>query len=672
MWMWVFGRVGSANGHTAPVADPIEAAGSNRAEIMSCRTAKVRWHTCLAMVLSVLATGLPASLAHSQACALSPTPTFAGHAFPLDSDPVPQQMQLTRAFTGLDFSALVGLYAAPDASNRIFVVERNGRIFVFDNRDDVTSATLFLDIVSLVQSAGDEQGLLGLAFDPDYATNRRFFVNYIATSGCTASGAGGCTKIARFEASPTNPNQALANTRAQIIEYSQPFDNHNGGAIAFGPDGMLYVASGDGGDGGDPFRNAQNLSQRLGKILRLDVRVGAPSIVPATNPFVGVPNTDPLVYHYGLRNPWRISFDRVTGDLLIGDVGQNLREEVDRVRAGSAGGRNFGWDYCEGTLDYRTGAHCTDIQSVPPVIEYEHFVTGGGSVIIGGYVYRGDAFPELYGAYLYTDAESGNIWAWDGQDPVNPWNPGNPGVLIGNAQVGIGSFGEDQFGEIYAVSSVTGDIYRLARNGSSGTGSSFPSLLSTTGLFSNVAALTPATGMIEYDVTTPLWSDKATKRRWMALPVEGRILFNARDEWEYPLGTVFVKHFELARPAGGTRRVETRVFIRQIDRWTGVTYRWNTAGTDASLITAGLNESIDLGSGTSQSWHYPSSSECLSCHTSAAGRVLGVRTRQLASSRTYANGTQPQIDAWNCAKLFDFDIRDKSRYEFSKDKSICK
>ena len=140
---------------------------------MSCRTAKVRWHTCLAMVLSVLATGLPASLARSQACALSPTPTFAGHAFPLDSDPVPQQMQLTRAFPGLDFSALVGLYAAPDASNRIFVVERNGRIFVFDNRDDVTSATLFLDIVSLVQSAGDEQGLLGLAFDPDYATNRR-------------------------------------------------------------------------------------------------------------------------------------------------------------------------------------------------------------------------------------------------------------------------------------------------------------------------------------------------------------------------------------------------------------------------------------------------------------------------------------------------------------------
>lgn len=575
-------------------------------------------------------------------------------------------MKLERAFPALDFSSLVGLYAAPDSSDRIFVVERNGRIFVFENRNDVTTATLFLDIVSLVQSTGEEQGLLGLAFDPAYSTNRRFFVYYIASSGCTASGAGGCTKIARFETSASNPNQALANSRSQVIEFSQPFDNHNGGAIAFGPDGLLYVASGDGGDAGDPFRNGQNLATRLGKILRLDVRAGAQSIVPATNPFVGVPNTDPLVYHYGLRNPWRISFDRLTGDLLIADVGQNMREEVDRVRSGGAGGLNFGWDYCEGTLDFRTGADCSNIQSVPPVIEYQHWVPGGGSVIIGGYVYRGDAFPELYGAYLYTDAESGNIWAWDGQDPVDPWNPGNAGVLIGNLQAGISSFGEDRFGEIYAVSSVNGDIYRLARNGSSGSGGSFPNLLSATGLFSNVAALTPASGMVEYDVTTPLWSDKASKRRWMALPAEGRILFHARDEWEYPIGTVFVKHFELARPAGGTRRIETRVFLRQTERWTGVTYRWNSAGTDATLTVAGLNESIDLGSGVSQSWRYPSASECLSCHTASGGRVLGVRTRQLASSRTYANGTQPQIDAWNCAKLFDFDIRDKSRYDFSR------
>ena len=613
------------------------------------------------MGLAVLAACLPASLVRAQACALSPNPVFAGHNLPLDIDPNPQAMRLTAAFPALSFGPLVGLYAPPDGSDRLFAVEQAGRIHVFENRDDVPATTIFLDIRTRVQSTGQEQGLLGLAFDPDYANNRRFFVNYTASTGCTAPGSAGCTKIVRFEANPSNADQALINSAAEILEFPQPFDNHNGGAIAFGPDGLLYVATGDGGSGGDPFQNAQNRASRLGKILRLDVRIGGPSLIPASNPFVGVPNTDPLVYHYGLRNPWRITFDRVTGDLLIGDVGQDSREEVDRVRAGSPGGLNFGWDYCEGTLDYRSGADCSNIQSVPPVAEYSHFVANGGSVIIGGYVYRGDAFPELYGAYLYADASSGNIWAWDGQDPIDPWNPGNPGVLIGNESIGISSFGEDREGEIYAVSSFTGRIYRLVRNGSSGSGPAFPNLLSATGFFSNVATLTPATGMIEYDVTAPLWSDKAVKRRWMALPGEGRIFFHARDAWEFPIGTVFVKHFELPRPAGGTRRIETRAFLRQNERWTGVTYRWNSAGTDATLLVAGLTESIDLGSGTSQNWHYPSSTECLSCHTAPAGRILGVRTRQLAGSRTYVSGTQPQIDAWNCAKLFDFDIRDKGR-----------
>jgi uncharacterized repeat protein (TIGR03806 family) len=361
-----------------------------------------------------------------------------------------------------------------------------------------------------------------------------------------------------------------------------------------------------------------------------------------------------------------MTFDRLTGDLLIGDVGQNLREEIDRVRAGTSGGLNFGWDYCEGTLDYRTGGHCSDIQSVPPVIEYKHADGNGGDVVIGGYVYRGDAFPELYGAYLFADASSNNLWAWDGLDPVNPANPGNRGVKIGSAPVGISSFGEDRFGEIYAVSSVDGMIYRLAGSGSGGSGLSFPTLLSATGLFTNLTVLLPKPGMVEYDVTAPLWSDGASKRRWMALPLEGRVTFHARNAWDFPVGTVFVKHFELARPAGGTRRVETRVFIRQLERWTGVTYRWNAAGTDATLQTTGLDEAIDLGSGVSQTWHYPSTSECLSCHTAAAGRVLGVRTRQLAGARTYAYGTQAQLDAWNCAQLFDFDIRDKNRFELAK------
>ncbi|MBK7947706.1 MAG: PQQ-dependent sugar dehydrogenase [Deltaproteobacteria bacterium] len=635
---------------------------------MSCFSFSMRRRISSALLIGLVASAqvLAPALVRAQACALSADPRFAGHAFPLDTDPVPQAMRFDQAFPALSFGGLVDLHAAPDGTNRLFVVEQVGRIHVFENRNDVSLATGFLDIRSLVQSGGQEQGLLGLAFDPGYATNRRFFVNYTATTGCTNPGAAGCTKIVRYEADPTDPNRALTNSATPILEFAQPFDNHNGGAIAFGPDGYLYVATGDGGDGGDPFRNAQNRASRLGKLLRLDVSPGATSLAPPTNPFVGVPNTDPLVYHYGLRNPWRISFDRVTGDLLIGDVGQGIREEVDRVRAGSPGGLNFGWDYCEGTLDYRSGTTCSAIQSTPPVVEYQHFDQNGGEVIVGGYVYRGDLYPELYGAYLYADPSSGNVWAWGGQDPANPQNPGNPGVKIAIAPPAISSFGEDQTGEIFAVSSVTGLIYRLVRNGSSGSGASFPATLSSTGLFSDVASLTPAPGLIEYDVMTPLWSDGATKRRWMALPGEGRVGFHAREAWEFPVGTVFVKHFELPKPGGTTRRVETRVFLRQVDRWIGMTYRWNTAGTDATRLDAGLDEVIDLGSGASQSWHYPSPTECLSCHTAASGRVLGVRTRNLEGTRSYAGGTQSQIEAWNCAKLFDFDIRERSRYDFSR------
>jgi glucose/arabinose dehydrogenase len=604
--------------------------------------------------------------AQAQACALPTAPIFAGHNLPLDSDPVPEAMHFVRAFPALDYTSLVGLYAAPDDSDRLFAVERNGRIHVFENQDDVASSRVFLDIDAAVDSDASEQGLLGLAFDPDYATNRRFFVNYTASLGCAAPGNAGCSKIVRFEADPADPDRALPNSAFPILEFPQPFDNHNGGAIAFGPDGLLYIATGDGGSGGDPFRNAQNLASRLGKILRLDVRASAPSIVPATNPYVGVAGTDPLIYHSGLRNPWRMTFDRGTGDLLIADVGQSRREEVHRVRAGGAAGQNFGWDYCEGTRDYRSGALCNDIQSTPPVLEYDHNAPVGGEVIIGGYVYRGDAFAELFGAYLLADAASGHVWAWDGQDPVDPWNPGNPAALIGSAPAGIASFGEDREGELYAVSSVSGQIFRLMRSDPGGGGPAFPALLSQTGLFSSVFGLTAAPGMIEYDITTPLWSDGASKRRWMALPREGRITFHAREAWEYPVGTVFVKHFELPRIPSGSRRVETRVFLRQTTRWIGVTYRWNAAATDATLQTDALDETIDLGSGAQQTWHYPSTSECLGCHTEVSGRVLGARTRQLQGPRTYAQGTQPQIDAWSCAGLFDFDIGDRGRYEFGR------
>jgi uncharacterized repeat protein (TIGR03806 family) len=599
--------------------------------------------------------------ASAQSCPLAQRPPFAGHAMPIEGDPNPQPMTFVPAFTALtSLGGLVGFEIPPDGSNRIFVVEQVGRIHVFENRNDVATSRVFLDIRSLVV-AGGEQGLLGLAFDPDYATNRRFYVNYTATTGCTAPAAAGCSKIVRYETRANDPEQADPATRTEILEFRQPYTNHNGGPVVFGPDGMLYIATGDGGAGTDPGRNSQNLGSRLGKILRLDVRQGAPSIVPSDNPFVGTPGADPLVYHYGLRNPWRISFDRVTGDLYIADVGGGHREEVNRVRAGTPGGLNFGWDFCEGTRDFRSGARCSDIASTPPTLEYDHNDPAGGDLVIGGYVYRGDAFPELYGAYLYFDALSLRLWAWDGQDPVNPWNPGNPGVLISTPPLQIVSFGQDREGEIYGVSDGP-SIYRLVRNGGSGGGIAVPNLLSQTGFFTNLAELVPAPGVVAYDVAAPLWSDGAAKRRWMALPGQGKVQFDATEAFDFPIGTAFVKHFELPRPGGGMRRVETRVFWRQTDRWVGVTYRWNSAQTDAQRVVGGLVESIDLGSGQSQSWRYPSESECLGCHTEVAGRVLGVRARQLGETFLYPNGARIQLEAWNCGHLFDVDIRDPARF----------
>jgi len=616
-----------------------------------------------------IATALALSLAFpsaAQLCPLASRPPFAGHAMPLDGDPNPQPMTFVPAFQSLAFGELVGFEVPPDGSNRIFVVDKPGRIHVFENRDDVATSRVFLDIVSLVRSEG-EQGLLGLAFDPDYATNRRFFVHYTAMPGtCTTPSAVGCHKIVRYQTRANDPEQADPATRTELLEFRQPFAHHNGGPAVFGPDGMLYIATGDGGNGDDLDHNAQNLGSRLGKILRLDVRAGAPSLVPADNPFVSTPGADPLVYHYGLRNPWRITFDRLNGDLYIADVGDGAREEVNRVRAGTPGGINFGWEYCEGTLDLRVGARCRDIESTPPQVEYNHDASGG-IIIIGGYVYRGDLYPELYGAYLYCDANSLNVWAWDGRDPVDPWNPGNPGVRISVPPVSLVSFGQDRNGEIFGLKYQSGPIHRLVRNGGSGGGLPVPELLSQTGFFVHTPSLTRAQGLVPYDVEAPLWSDGATKRRWMALPGQGKVQFDASGAFDFPIGTAFVKHFELPRTGGGMRRVETRVFWRQRERWVGVTYRWNAAQTDAQRVVGGLQETIDLGGGRSQVWRYPSESECLSCHTEAAGRVLGVRARQLHESIDYGTGMMGQLAAWNCGKLFDVDIRDPDRFERVRD-----
>ena len=319
-----------------------------------------------------------------------------------------------------------------NGSGRFFVLEKVGRIRIIENGQLLD--TPFLDISERVGSSSNEQGLLGLAFHPQYAQNGRFFVNYTDNNGDTV--------LARFQVT-SDPNVADPNSAVRLLGVDQPFANHNGGVLVFGPDGYLYAGLGDGGSQGDPFDNAQDTNNLLGKILRLDVDSAEPYAIPPDNPFGNE------IWQYGLRNPWRISFDRATNDLYIGDVGQNQWEEVDFLEAGSPGGTNFGWSYREGTHDYKGNAPAG---VVDPVAEYSH--SEGGCSLTGGYVYRG-SMPEWNGIYLYGDYCTGFMWGLIHTD--NGWQA----QRLFDLDINITSFGQDESGEIYLVGD-GGGVYRLA------------------------------------------------------------------------------------------------------------------------------------------------------------------------------------------------------------------
>ena len=334
----------------------------------------------------------------------------------------------------------VSLANAADGSGRLFVVEQPGRIMII--REGDLLAQPFLDIRSGVGSRGSEQGLLGLAFHPRYAENGFFFVNYTDLNGDTV--------IARFQVSQADPDQADPASEKRLLRVAQPYPNHNGGQVAFGPDGALYLGLGDGGSGGDPQGNGQSLTTLLGKILRLDVDGGDPYAIPADNPFASG-GGKPEIWAYGLRNPWRFSFDRLTGDLYIADVGQNQWEEINFVAAGAPGGLNFGWNFFEATHPYQ-GAAPVGLKLTAPVAEYSH---AEGCSVTGGVVYRGSRLPDWQGVYLFADYCTGRVWGLlrDGQ---GRWQ--NRALFDGVGRVS--SFGEDETGEVYLLDHA-GDVLIL-------------------------------------------------------------------------------------------------------------------------------------------------------------------------------------------------------------------
>jgi glucose/arabinose dehydrogenase len=349
----------------------------------------------------------------------------------------------TRVVGGLN--SPIEVTHAGDGSNRMFVVQQGGKILIV--KAGVVQPTAFLDISGLI-SAGGERGLLGLAFHPQYATNRQFYVDYTRASD-------GATVIARYTANAGNPDVADAASATILLTIAQPFANHNGGALKFGPDGYLYIGMGDGGDANDPAGRAQDKTTLLGKILRIDVNSGSPYAIPPTNPFPTGVGGRAEIFAIGMRNPWRFSFDRATGDFWIGDVGQNAVEEVDRLAAGSGAGANFGWRMMEGNqCTGLTGpVACNAPSLTAPVIAYSHSV---GCSVTGGFVYRGSAAPDLVGKYLYGDYCSGRLWAATGSG-AGPWVPNELSATGFN----VSTFGEDEAGELYFANHATGEVFQF-------------------------------------------------------------------------------------------------------------------------------------------------------------------------------------------------------------------
>jgi uncharacterized repeat protein (TIGR03806 family) len=529
-----------------------------------------------------------------------------------------------RVFPNLKFTNQpVAMLQVPGDSSRWFVPGRLGTVKVFDNKPDVTATSDFIDLTARVESTCAECGMLGMAFHPDWPATPRVYLTYTTKERGLR---GPNTHLSEFTS--TDGGRTLdPDSERVIFKIYKDSDHHHAGRIDFGADGFLYMSTGDGGS--FKLDNGQELKTLLGKMLRIDIRGTTGTAlykIPPDNPFAANalcnengglgPQNCPEIYAWGFRNPWRWTFDRATGDIWLGDVGETDIEEVDRVRRGG----NYGWRCMEGTLDvasrWPTAAACAGKKDLlPPVAEFTHEV---GHVVIGGVVYRGKAIPSLVGRYVFGSF-GGFIW-----DIPNDTQPTMK--IVAGLQSGLkpSSFNEGNDGEIY-LTNIYADLRRIT-GPNSGGGAGVAAKLSATGCVSASNATLPASGLIPYAPNAPFWSDGAVKERWMGLPDGKNITVGADGDWDFPNGTVLMKNFRL-----DNRLVETRLFMRHPDGvWAGYSYEWNAEQTDATLVRGGKKVAIG-----GQTWIYPGEGQCLQCHTEAAGNTLGLETRQLASVFKY-------------------------------------
>ncbi len=585
------------------------------------------------------------------------------------------------AFATLTFNQPINLATVPGDTQRLFVVQRGGVIRMIPSvTAPSASSSVFLDLATLCSSRGEtlltsvDRGLMSMAFHPQHASNGRFFVWYsVAVAGQNYY------RISRFNVQAGDPNQADSTSEAVLIQQLEPNGFHLGTDMHFGTDGYLYVSAGDGGGQNDSRRNGQRIDLNFHcALMRLDVdklpgnpepnlhasvpRDGglARYAVPADNPFVTAnptvsfngqdlpaANVRTEFYSVGLRNPFRFSIDAPTGEIWVGDVGQDAREEINLATNGG----NFGWSWREGTIaGPNAGEALPGFTYTNPLYEY---VVGNGSFqghsVTGGIVYRGTNLPSLTGAYIFADYVDGHLWALRR----------TPGVaverLTGNA--GFVAFCADPSnGDVLAADIQEGRIYRLVAGSDTG---GYPTTLSATGLFADVATLSPAPGLLPYSPNLSFWSDFAIKRRWFIVPDASTLTWAREGAWTYPDGMIWVKHFDLETTRGNpatVQRIETRVLVKNASGSYGVSYRWNAAQTEATLVADG-GESFDIDvieNGIPRVQHYriPSRGECITCHNAGAGPALSFNTRQLNRSATMNGFVGNQIDLLHQAGYF--------------------
>jgi glucose/arabinose dehydrogenase len=632
--------------------------------------------------------GIP-SPATSVTITFSPDLRIPNTTVSMPSAPPPVSYSVVDAFPGITFITPTSMESPPGDTNRIFVAERRGQVHVITGVGTPTpQKSLFMDISNRVDEYGNnELGMKGITFHPGFLTNGYFFLTY-----CHWDGSNRRVRLSRFSVNPGNPNTGNPNSEFILINQKNDLDVHNIDDILFGPDGYLYLGIGDEGFSGNPGADGLNNSQRIDKdiwsaILRIDPDKRSGNLepnphegipldggiarfsIPTNNPFIGATQFNGIAvnpanvrtefYAVGLRNPWQFSFDALTDELWVADVGNDLWEEVTIMPPGG----NGGWVFFEGN---NPGPRPDRIPPSGftynrPVWEYPH---GSGEFlgksITGGFVYRGANYPGLFGKYICGDYVSGNIWTIERTaGATNITRIAGEGDIV---QFGLNPAN----GDILMLDLGNNSIRRLV---TSTVGSVFPETLTDTGFFADLSDLAPNPGVIAYQPNLSFWSDYAIKSRWFVITnTTDRVGLSLNDPWSYPAGMMWVKHFDLEMDRGNPttkKRIETRVLVRTTNGAYGVSYQWNTNGTEATLAPdAGIDFVLAItndGEVALQQWLIPSRAACLACHTPTAGHALSFNTRQLNCGGAIAGTSNNFIALLETAGYTSNSLGDPSR-----------